>query len=572
MKATAAGKTSFRAVKTQVPNESAGQDRMDLLLFHAMKHKPARLERPLLAILLTTLVSLVLAGCQTETRSVSTAPYSEPHRLQYHFSQPANWMNDPNGMVYYAGEYHLFYQYYPEDTVWGPMHWAHAVSTDMVHWENLPVALYPDDLGYIFSGSAVVDWSNTSGFGTGGQPPLVAIFTYHDPEKAKAETHDHETQGIAYSNDKGRSWTKYAGNPVIANTEKQNDFRDPKVFWHAPSGKWVMVLSAGDHMELWGSPNLKDWHHLSDFGRGLGAQGGVWECPDLIHLPLAGTGESRWVLIQNINPGGPHGGSGTQYFVGQFDGTRFTLDPSFAEDLREEGAVWLDQGRDNYAGVTWADVPEEDGRTLFIGWMGNWDYAQEVPTHPWRSAMTLPRKLTLHRTPEGLRVFSQPVEELQQLRVVEREIAPMTVPEGDPVRVALAFPAFQCELLVRFKLPASGSTDFGLEVSNSKGERYRIGYSATTGEFYSDRTQAGDASFSETFARVHRTPRISEGEVIELHLFFDRASCELFADGGANVMTDTYFPSEDFDQLRFYSNGGSVEVVGGQAWPLKGIW
>jgi len=215
------------------------------------------------------------------------------------------WMNDPNGMVYYEGEYHLFYQYYPEDTVWGPMHWGHAVSTDLVHWQHLPIALYPDELGYIFSGSAVVDWANSSGFGTDGKPPLVAIFTYHNPELAEAGGKNHEYQGIAWSNDRGRTWTKYAGNPVLPNTQTLQDFRDPKVFWYEPGRKWVLIL--------------------------------------------------------NLNPGGPQGGSGTQYFVGGFDGTTFSLEEGFKKTLREDGAVWLDAGRDNYAGVTWSDIPPADG-------------------------------------------------------------------------------------------------------------------------------------------------------------------------------------------------------------------
>jgi fructan beta-fructosidase len=500
------------------------------------------------------------------------ATYTEPHRPQFHFSPPTMWMNDPNGMVWFDGEYHLFYQYYPEDTVWGPMHWGHAVSSDLVYWKHLPIALYPDDLGYIFSGSAVVDRRNTSGLGADGKTPLVAIFTYHNPELAKAGGKDHEYQGIAWSLDRGRNWTKYAGNPVLPNTQKLQDFRDPKVFWHEATGRWVMALSATDHVQFWASENLKEWRYLSDFGRGWGAHGGVWECPDLIRLPVQGSGEDRWVLILNINPGGPQGGSGTQYFVGNFDGTRFTLDKSFARVLRDEGAVWLDAGRDDYAGVTWSGIPAEDGRRLFMGWMSNWDYAQQVPTSPWRSAMTLPRKLTLHRTDKGYRVFSQPVEELQKLRYPGRVLEPRTLSPGGSEPLAPGFAASQSEVILEFALPETGAYDFGVELGNDMGERYRFGLDGEDGKFYSDRTAAGDSSFSDAFAGVHRADRISESASVRLHLFIDVASIEVFADDGANVMTDTFFPTRDFNTIRVYSERGEVRLVNGTLFQLKSIW
>ena len=338
-------------------------------------------------------IALIAAfGCKTT--HISTAKPSEPHRPAFHFTPKTGWMNDPNGMVYYEGEYHLFYQYYPDSTVWGPMHWGHAISRDLVSWEHLPIALYPDSLGLIFSGSAVVDWKNTSGFGINGKPPLVAMFTHHLMRGEKAGRHDFQYQSLAYSNDKGRTWTKYAGNPVIPNTNAIHDYRDTKVFWYAPDQKWVVVLAAGDHIMLYNSPNLKDWTYLSSFGKDLGAHGGVWECPDLFPLKVQGTTQEKWVLIQNMNPGGPNGGSAAQYFIGDFNGKSFILDAQLTGDL----PLWLDHGRDNYAGVTWSDVPAADGRRLFIGWMSNWDYAQVVPTKSWRSAMTLPRQLVLAKT------------------------------------------------------------------------------------------------------------------------------------------------------------------------------
>ncbi|MCB9317475.1 MAG: glycoside hydrolase family 32 protein, partial [Lewinellaceae bacterium] len=433
-------------------------------------------------------------------KTTGTTTYQEPHRPQFHFSPKEKWMNDPNGMFFYDGEYHLFYQYYPESTVWGPMHWGHAVSTDLTHWTHLPIALYPDSLGYIFSGSAVVDWNNTSGFGKDGAPPLVAIFTYHDAVAAEAGRTDYQYQGIAYSTDKGRNWTKYADNPVVPNTEDLRDFRDPKVFWHVASEQWIMALAVYDHVAIWGSSDLKNWKHLSDFGKEWGAHSGVWECPDLFPLPVEGTGDTKWVLLLSINPGGPFGGSATQYFVGNFDGKQFTLDQSFSSTVSAENAVWLDRGRDNYAGVTWSDIPKTDGRRLFLGWMGNWDYAQVVPTDAWRSAMTLPRTLTLHQTADSYRLFAQPVPELKALRATSHTIKPANISGMLDLTEQIGCSPAQLELVLDFETLNDGAVDFGVELSNGRGEYYRIGYDAEAGQFYSDRSKSGDLRFSEKFA------------------------------------------------------------------------
>lgn len=520
-----------------------------------------------------------LPGCQEklEKENIGAAMkdsyYTEPHRPQFHFTPEKMWMNDPNGMVYYEGEYHLFYQHYPDSTVWGPMHWGHAVSRDLIHWEHLPIALYPDSLGMIFSGSAVVDWNNTSGLGENGKPPLIAIFTHHQPDWEQAGRQDFQYQSIAYSNDRGRTWTKYAGNPVIPNTEKIRDFRDPKVIWHEGSQQWIMVFAAQNHVKLWASPDLKKWSHLSDFGREWGSHGGVWECPDLFPMKVGNSGETKWVMLLSINPGGPNGGSATQYFVGDFDGKKFALDPTFAPSVNGEKAVWLDYGRDNYAGVTWSDVPEEDGRRLFMGWMSNWDYANVVPTKAWRSAMTLPRTLVLNKTGEGYRIFSQPVRELQALRSASYEIGSAEIAGVLDLDQQLGSSAGQLELVLEFEWIDGASPDFGVELSNEKGGVYRIGYQAAGGQFYSDRTRAGDNSFSEKFATaVHTAPRLSTGKVIRFHLFFDAASAELFADGGATVLTDIIFPGENFNQVKIYSNNGKVKLLKGEGYVLKSIW
>jgi len=519
----------------------------------------------------------LICSCQEHIRAQagnteSSTSYKEQHRSQFHFSPAAKWMNDPNGMFFYAGEYHLFYQYCPDTTVWGPMHWGHAVSTDLVHWQHLPIALYPDSLGMIFSGSAVVDWKNTSGLGENDQPPIIAIFTHHDMAGEKAGRKNFQYQSIAYSNDRGRTWTKYKGNPVVPNPSNIRDFRDPKVTWDDASNQWVMVFAAFDHVKIWGSKDLKNWKHLSDWGKEYGAHEGVWECPDLFPIPVEGSSEKKWVLLQSLNPGGPNGGSGTQYFVGDFDGKKFTLDPDFEPFVKKGNAVWLDAGRDNYAGVTWSDVPKEDGRRLYIGWMSNWDYATIVPTETWRSATTLPRSLILKKTGEGYRIFSQPVKELKALRSTAKKIEKADIAASLDLTQHLGFSPSQSELVLDFETD-DATANFGVELSNRKGEKYRIGYDAATNQFYSDRTQSGNLAFSKKFGpKIHTAPRISQDKTIRFHLFFDAASAELFADGGANVMTDIFFPGEDFSQVKIYSENGKVKLLNGEAWSLKSIW
>ena len=508
-------------------------------------------------LLIISLVITLFASCQDSKNTTnedvpskiieSTESTTEQHRPIFHFTPPEKWMNDPNGMVYFEGEYHLFYQHYPDSTVWGPMHWGHAISKDLVTWEHLPIALYPDELGYIFSGSAVIDWKNTSGFGKEGQPPMIAIFTHHDPKGAKAQTKTFQYQSIAYSNDKGRTWTKYEGNPVIPNPGIK-DFRDPKVIWDEDSEQWVMVFAAWDHVKFYGSPNLKDWTHLSDFGKEWGTHAGVWECPDLFPLIVKGKGEKKWVLLQSLNPGGPNGGSGTQYFVGNFDGKNFTLDASFAERLQQDSAVWLDYGRDNYAGVTWSDIPISDGRRLFMGWMSNWDYAQVVPTENWRSAMTLARNLVLKKTYLGYQLFSEPVKELATLNKSTTNFTYNRA--GHYLQNIAKDKKIIGKVTLNFSIDHGKKSFVALELSNSKGEKYWVGYNAYGNQFFSDRKSAGKKVFSEKFAtKMHHAPRFSNTKNVEMTVFFDKASAELFADKGWTVITDIFFPNETFNQL-----------------------
>lgn len=512
-----------------------------------------------------------LAGCTSPPAAVNDY-YQEPHRPQFHFSPEKMWMNDPNGLVFYEGEYHLFYQYYPDSTVWGPMHWGHAVSTDLVHWQHLPIALFPDSLGLIFSGSAVVDHNNVSGFGKDGRPPLIAIFTQHDMAAEKAGKINYQVQSIAYSNDKGRTWTKFAENPILPNPGIR-DFRDPKIVWDETSMQWVMALAVTDHLELYGSRNLKEWTLLSSFGKDIGAHGGVWECPDLFPIKVEGTDTKKWVLLQSLNPGAPNGGSGTQYFIGDFDGTHFTLDSAFATYLQIEKSMWFDYGRDNYAGVTWSDIPTADGRRLFLGWMSNWDYAQVVPTHPWRSAMTLPRVLTLRSTESGLRLFANPVKELEALRDSSFRMEHTEISERVDLTDRLGFKADALEIVIDWEIPDNAATNFGVELSNARGEYYRIGYDAAQGRYYSDRTHTGNISFENKFAdRVSTAPRLTRGNNLLWRLYIDRASAELFADNGRVNITEIFFPTEDFNRLALFGYNGKVMGESVQVYSLHSTW
>ena len=493
----------------------------------------------------------------------SSGYYTEAHRPQFHFSPEENWMNDPNGMVYDDGEFHLFYQYYPDGNVWGPMHWGHAISEDMVYWQHLPIALYPDTLGYIFSGSAVADKENTSGFGSSGEYPLVAIYTYHDTAGERAGREDYETQGIAYSLDQGRSWEKYEGNPVIANPGIK-DFRDPKVFWHEATKQWVMILAAADRVYLYSSSDLKEWEMTSEFGAEEGSHGGVWECPDLFELAIEGTNEKKWMMIVNLGDGNPNGGSGTQYFIGSFDGKTF-VNENPAEEI-----LWLEYGRDNYAGVTWSNVPEKDGRRIFMGWMSNWKYAQKVPTSVWRSAMTIPRELSLVNVNGKTHLKTLPVKEIEDLRDGTHTLS-LTELDGEMnASAAMGIETSLLEVVLEAEL--GKANQLGVELANTKGESLLIGYDVKANEFFIDRTNAGKKAFEENFAGIHTAPRLIEGGKVKMHLFIDVASVELFADDGLSVMTDIFFPNEDFGQLKFFTKGGKLGTSNAMIYELNRSW
>lgn len=429
----------------------------------------------------------------------------EKFRPAYHHTPQYGWMNDPNGMFYKDGEWHLYYQYNPYGSLWENMTWGHSVSKDLVHWEALPLAIEADALGTIFSGSCVVDKDNTAGF---GKNAVIAFYT---------SAGESQTQSMAYSTDGGRTFNKYEKNPVV--TFNAPDFRDPKVFWYDGTNRWIMMLAVGQEMQIWSSANLKDWQKESSFGSEYGNHGGVWECPDLLKI------EDKWVLICNINPGGPFGGSATQYFVGDFDGHKFTC------ESMPKVTKWLDYGKDHYATVSFSNAL--DGRTVVLAWMSNWQYANQVPTRQFRSANSIARDLGLFKDGEETYVSVMPSKETLAMR-------------GKKIKN----PTDACEIVVDVK----GSME--LILSNTKGEQVVMKYDAQKQTFAMNRKQSGDISFSEAFPIETTAP--THGALKQLRLFIDHSSIEAFAGDGKMAMTNLVFPNEPYNTLKV--KGGKATI------------
>ncbi len=454
-------------------------------------------------------------------------------------------MNDPNGMVYYNGTYHLFFQHSPDTKTWGPMHWGHATSADLVHWTEQPIALFPDSLGTIFSGSAVVDKENTAGF---GKNALVAIFTYHNDKIEQAKTGLHQYQSIAYSTDEGKTWVKYQGNPVLPNPGIW-DFRDPKVMWHETSKQWVMSLATKQSITFYGSKNLKQWQKLSEFGNNIGAHGGVWECPDLFNLPVDGT--NKWILLVSINPGGPNGGSATQYFVGNFDGKAFTPD--------HNKTLWVDYGSDNYAGVTWDNT---ENRKVFIGWMNNWDYANQIPEQGFRGAATIARELSLKNVDGTYFLVSTPVPELG--KIMGKNLIKESITTTNTIDLSSQTAALNGRY--ELEITVQQIADFELKLSNSKNDELLIGYDKANNNFYVDRTKSGLVNFEKRFAKKTVAPRVAKNKQITLRLILDATSAELFTDNGLTVITNTFFSQEPLTSVSISTNAplnvNSIKKIG----------
>lgn len=456
--------------------------------------------------------------------------YNEQYRPQYHFTPPKNWNNDPNGLVYYKGEYHLFYQYYPRAMRWDSMHWGHAVSTDLFHWKNLPIALYPDSLGYIFSGSAVVDKHNTSGFQQGDEKTLVAIFTYHNPNT------NVESQAIAYSTDRGRTWEKYKGNPVIPNPGLK-DFRDPVVRWYEPAGKWIMVVSCHDHVSFYSSQNLKNWTKESDFGKNKGSHGGVWECPNLFPVKVDGTHEKKWVLTVN-NYGSPAGGGSTQYFIGDFDGHRFTADDTKVR--------WLNAGADEYAGIIWNNTND---RRIFIGWLNNWPEKNEkVPSYKWRGGMTLPIELSLKRLNDStMFLVKQPVKELQGLETSVFSLVGMRLSSGTWQKTFSGDSLSSA--VINLDVEMGNASKMKVSLKNDLDQHIDIIYNRGKHQLIIDRTHANGGELKATSALRHVVDIPEDMAEAEMKILYDRSVVEVFFDDGRWMTTDLVFPTELYNQL-----------------------
>ena len=477
----------------------------------------------------------------------------EQYRPQIHFTPERHWVNDPNGMVFHNGTYHLFFQHSPTASIWSDISWGHATSKDLVHWKREPIAIYPDSLGLIFSGSAVVDKNNSSGFGKNGVVPLVAMYTSHDMKKEKAGAIDVENQSIAYSLDEGKTWIKYHGNPTLKNPGVR-DFRDPKIIWHEETKKWIVAIAAQDQISFYASADLKNWTKLSDFGKTLGAHTGVWECPDL--FPLQYNGQTHWVLLVNINPGGPNKGSATQYFIGDFDGKNFKCDFNQTK--------WVDYGPDDYAGVTWSNT---GNRKFFIGWMSNWAYANMVPTEKFRNGFTLPRELGLTKILNDFYLNSFPIKELKSIEKQSKKFNQISMNENfDLTRMT-----GKINTPSKFDFVFTKHNNFTIVLYNNMNEKVIIGFDKEKNVFFLDRKNAGKTEFEKDFARVNFAPRFSNQEEVSMTIYLDKASIEIFADHGLSVLTSVVFPNENFSKINLLSSKGAVLKTFTYT-PLHSIW
>ena len=485
------------------------------------------------------------------------------YRLEYHHTPPYGWMNDANGLVYKDGEYHLYFQYNPYGSKWGNMHWGHSVSKDLVHWQHLDPAIARDTLGHIFSGSTVIDKNNSAGY---GKDAMIAFYTSASDEHG-------QIQCMAYSNDNGRTYTKYENNPILTPFDGLKDFRDPKVFWYEPAQKWYMIVSADKNMRFYSSTDLKQWESLSQFGEGYGVQPNQFECPDFIQLPVDGNKDNmKWVMIVNINPGCPFGGSATEYFIGDFDGKEFKCDTD------KSVTKWLDFGKDHYATVCFSNTGD---RIIAVPWMSNWQYANVTPIRQYRGANALPRELSLYTKNGEIYIAANVVKATEALRKSTRNIESLSV-EGETVIDSITDGLNSGVELEMDIVPGKAQT-VGFEIMNAKGEKTKIYLDLKSGRAVMDRTESGLIAFGEKaephFKENHdrrKTESINyindfalgtwaplslcEGKSYHLNVFVDKCSVELFVDGGRIAMTNLVFPTEVYNSLRFYTEGGKAEV------------
>lgn len=475
----------------------------------------------------------------------------EKYRPAYHHTPQYGWMNDPNGMFYNDGVWHLYYQWNPYGSKWQNMTWGHSSSKDLINWEHHGTAIEPNGLGSVFSGSSAIDREGSAGF---GKDAVVAMYT-----SAGAS----QIQSLAYSHDNGETFTIYPGNPVLT---LESEARDPNMFWNAERKVWTLILAhALEHeMLIFTSPDMKEWTLQSSFGKGLGAQDGVWECPDLFELPVEGTGAKKWVLICNINPGGPFGGSGIQYFTGDFDGKTFKAD---TDATGKVATKWLDHGKDNYALVSWSDAP--DHRRTAIGWMSNWQYAAEVPTMQFRSANTLPREIKLFTESDGQTyASSEPSPELEALRgrVAVNEKSANINSKGKTFTLPHENDGI-CEIVMNLEPQKADSVT--LTFSNALGEKVVMTYEPKGKTLSFDRRKSGITEFSHDFPAVTVSPTHNDGGTLPLRIYIDRSSMEVFANGGKGVMTNLVFPNAPYDKLTVSSSGDKARVCDLKVYTIK---
>lgn len=490
------------------------------------------------------LISLLLVSLITKGQ---TKLYTEKYRPQFHFSPATNWCNDPNGLVYNNGTYHLFYQHNPFGNVWGHMTWAHAISKDLIHWKHQPIAIPEENGVMIFSGTCVVDKNNTSGFGKDGKIPMVAVYTGHIENV-------NQSQCIAYSLDDGITWTKYANNPVLDLHKK--DFRDPKIFWHAQKKYWVMALMLPvEHMvQFYSSPNLKDWKHLSNFGP-VGDTSGVWECPDLTPVPVEGMpGKKKWLLQTSQN-------ASMQYFVGEFDGVSFKNENSTTEIFRP------DYGPDYYAAIAYNQLPATVLPTA-IGWVNNWNYANDIPTTPWKSAMSIPRTLSVKRMNNEWVLIQKPVVAIAGLRKNKITIDNAVV--ADKKILPIKSKQFEMECTIE----SGASSVSGIRLASGTNNYFELGYDATKQVFYIDRSNSGNIGFNENFKKfLHSEKAISlKNKKIRVHIYFDNSIVEIFVNDGEAVFTAQIFPEENNTAIELFSTGGKSQFSGINFWEMKSAW
>jgi len=480
---------------------------------------------------------------------------AERYRPQWHFSPQRNWINDPNGLVYLDGEYHLFYQYNPFGDVWGHMSWGHAVSPDLLHWTELGVAIPEDERVSIYSGSIVVDAANTSGFAKPGESLLVAIYT-----GCKRVPEGGQAQEIAYSTDKGRTWTKYAHNPVLELGLR--DFRDPKVFWHTPTARWVMAVVHPDEHKVafYQSPNLRNWKHLSDFGP-QGETGGIWEWPDLIEFPSSDGNSSRWVLKVDTFAGHP-GGTGAQVFIGRFDGTQFTT----TEPAQTQG-LWVDHGCDFYAALSWANLPSNHKAPVWLGWMNNHGYAKDTPTAPWRGAMSTPREVFLRDTPQGTRLGQRPLPGLAALRGEVWRMDELLL-HNEVRTLPLQWPDIR-SMELHWRIEAGDAQSVGLHLRSGNNNHLTVGVDRTRNVLFVDRSHSGRIVDSKRWAGRREAPLPANTEVLELHVLLDRCSVEVFTGDGAACLTELFFAEDAHQGAKVFAQGGGVVRSTLQVWPLR---